>query len=139
MGLEGPRYRTALHAVSDELLLDQLLMPASVGASGKTAGALLAALVAHSGSTALSTAELSLAVPVGNFVPDPGANWSKSAGQAASMARAAYRALNGAILLASVQTTVTCAERKRRKFESCQPGAYGEREARAGQRCDRVR
>ena len=43
---------------------------------------------------------------MGNFAPDPGANWSKSAGQAASMARAAYRALNGAITLASVQTTV---------------------------------
>ena len=29
MGLEGPRYRTAIQAVSDELLLDQLLMPPS--------------------------------------------------------------------------------------------------------------
>ena len=106
MGLEGPRYRTAIQAVSDELLLDQMLMPASVNASGETAGALLAALVTHTGSTALSTQELSLQVPVGNFAPDPGANWSKSAGQAASMARAAYRALNGAIMLAAVQTTV---------------------------------
>jgi hypothetical protein len=43
---------------------------------------------------------------VGNFVPDPGANWSKSAGQAASMARAAYRALNGASRSPLVQTTV---------------------------------
>src|SRR5580698_4378248 len=106
MGLEGPHYRTAIQAVSDELLLDQILMPASAGASGENAGALLAALVAHTGSTALSTAELSLLVPVGNYAPDPGANWSKSAGQAASMARAAYRALNGAILLASASTTV---------------------------------
>ena len=106
MGVEGPRYRTAIQAVSDEFLLDQMLMPANVNASGGTAGALLAALVAHTGSTALSTNELSLRVPVGNFAPGAGANWSKSAGQAASMARAAYRALNGAILLASVQTTV---------------------------------
>ena len=106
MGLEGPRYRTAIQAVSDELVLDQMLMPASVNASEATAGALLAVLVAHTGSTALSTQQLSLQVPVGNFAPDPGANWSKSAGQAANMARAAYRALNGAIMLASVQTTV---------------------------------
>jgi hypothetical protein len=106
MGLEGPRYRTAIQAVSDELLLDQMLMPASVDAPGETAGALLAALVAHSGATALSTQGLSLQVPVGSFAPNPGANWSKSAGQAASMARAAYRALNGAITLASVSTTV---------------------------------
>jgi hypothetical protein len=106
MGLEGPRYRTAIQAVSDEWLLDQMLMPASVNASGETAGALLAALVAHSGATTLSTQGLSLQVPVGNFAPDPGANWSKSAGQAASMARAAYRALNGDLTLTSVSTTV---------------------------------
>ncbi len=41
-----------------------------------------------------------------NFVPDPGAPWSKSAGQVASMARAAYRAVNGALTLAPVQSTV---------------------------------
>ena len=43
---------------------------------------------------------------MGSFAPDPGANWSKSAGQVASMARAAYRAVNGALTLSSVQTTV---------------------------------
>lgn len=106
IGLEGPRYRTAIQAVSDEWLLDQLLMPASVDSSGETAGALLATLLAHSGSTALSMQGPALQVPLGNFVPDPGANWSKSVGQAASMARAAYRALSGAVTLASVSTTV---------------------------------
>ena len=35
MGLEGPRYRTAIQAVSDELLLDQLLMPPSTGSNGR--------------------------------------------------------------------------------------------------------
>ena len=41
-----------------------------------------------------------------NFTPEPGANWSKSAGQVASEARAAYRALNGALTLASIPATV---------------------------------
>ena len=41
LGIEGPRYRTAIQAVSDELLLDQVLMPPSAGATGETAGALL--------------------------------------------------------------------------------------------------
>src|ERR1035438_2167834 len=27
LGFEGPRYRTAIQAISDEILLDQLLMP----------------------------------------------------------------------------------------------------------------
>jgi hypothetical protein len=106
VGLEGPRYRTAVQAVSDELILDQLPMPPSAGSTGETAGALLASLVAHSGSTSLSTSGLGLSVALGNFTPEHGANWSKSAGQAAGMARAAYQALNGALTLASIPTTV---------------------------------
>ena len=106
MGLEGPRYRTAIQAVSDEWLLDQMLMPASAGVSSLTAGQVLALLIAESGSTALSTQGLTLQTPVGSFAPDPGANWSKSAGQAASMARAAYRALNGGVSLSAVEATV---------------------------------
>ncbi len=106
LGLEGPRYRTAIQAVSDELLLDQLLMPPSAGTAGENAGPLLASLVAHAGSTSLSREGLSLNTPVGSFAPDPGANWSKSAGQIAGMARAAYRALSGAVTLSPVQATV---------------------------------
>jgi hypothetical protein len=106
LALEGPRYRIAIKAVSDELLLDQLLMPPSTGATGETAGQLLTALVSHSRSNALSTQGLSLNVPVSSFVPEQGASWSKSAGQLASQARAAYRAANGALTISSVQNTV---------------------------------
>ncbi len=106
LAMEGPRYRIAIQALSDELLLDQLLMPPTSGATGQTAGMLLTALVTHSGATALSTQGLALNTPVSNFVPERGAQWSKSAGQVASMARAAYRALDGALTLSSVQTTV---------------------------------
>ncbi|MGA2086132.1 MAG: hypothetical protein ABSG60_11485 [Terracidiphilus sp.] len=106
LAIEGPRYRIAIQAVSDELLLDQLLMPPSTGATGETAGALMTALVTHAGSAALSTQGLSLSAPVSNFVPDPGAPWSKSAGQVASQARAAYRAVNGALTLSTVPGAV---------------------------------
>ncbi|HVU47977.1 MAG TPA: hypothetical protein VHD85_17735 [Terracidiphilus sp.] len=106
VALEGPRCRTAIHALSDELLLDQLFMPRSAGMTGKTAGQLLESLVTHSGSTALSTHGLTLNTAIANFVPEHGADWSKSAGQIASMARAAYRATSGALSLASVQTAV---------------------------------
>jgi hypothetical protein len=106
LGLEGPRYRTAIQAVSDELLLDLLLMPPSAGVVGELAGTLLASLVSHSGSTAISTAGVVLSAVVGNFDPEPGANWSKSAGQAAEMARAAYRVMSGALTLATVQSVV---------------------------------
>ena len=106
LGMEGPRYRTAIQAISDELLLDQLLMPPSAGIPGETAGALLSLLVTHAGSTALSTAGLTLTTAIGNFAPERGANWSKNAGQAASMARAAYRGLNGILMLSTVPTAV---------------------------------
>jgi hypothetical protein len=106
LAIEGPRYRIAIQAVSDELLLDQLLMPPSAGATGDTAGELMAALVTHSGSSALSTSGLSLGAQVSNFVPHPGASWSKSAGQLANQARAVYRAVNGALTLSAVPGTV---------------------------------
>jgi len=106
LGVEGPRYRIAIRALSDELLLDQLLLPPSAGSTGETASALVTALVARSGSTALSASGLSLPVPVANFVPAPGAKWSISAGEVASQARAAYRAVNGALLLASAGSVV---------------------------------
>jgi hypothetical protein len=106
MGLEGPRYRTAIEAISDEILLDQLPMPPSAGTAGENAGGLLASLVAHTGSNTLAIQGLSLSTQVGSFSPEPGANWSKSAAQIANMARAAYRALSGALTLTSVQSTV---------------------------------
>jgi hypothetical protein len=102
MALEGPRYRTAIQAVSDELLLDQLLMPPSTGSTGQTASTLMTSLVMHTGSSALSTGGLALSTPVSNFVPELGASWSTSAGQVASDARAAYRALSGELSLQSV-------------------------------------
>jgi len=106
LALEGPRYRIAIQAISDELLLDELLMPPSTGTTGETAGALLTNLVAHSGSAALSTAFLSLNAQISNFVPDPGASWSRSAGLVASQARAAYRALNGVLALSALPSAV---------------------------------
>ncbi len=102
MGLEGPRYCIAIQALSDELLLDQLPMPPSRGATGETAGALMTGLVTRTGATALSTYGLTLSSAVSQFVPEPGAVWSKSAGQVANQARAAYRALNGVLTLSSV-------------------------------------
>lgn len=106
LGIEGPRYRIAIQALSDELLLDQLLMPPSNGSAGGTVGSLISSLVTRTGSTSLSTAGLTLYASISSFAPEPGANWSKSAGQVASQARAAYHAISGALLLAPAATTV---------------------------------
>jgi hypothetical protein len=106
LGLEGPCYRIAIEAVSDELLLDQLPVGPSMCATGATAGGLIAALTTHAGSATLSTQSLSLDTPVSQFVAELGASWSAGAGQVASMARAAYRAQNGALTLSAVPATV---------------------------------
>jgi hypothetical protein len=106
IGIEGPRYRIAIQALSDELLLDQLMMPISTGTTNVFAGVLMTSLVTQTGSTVLSTQSLTSNLLVNNFVPDPGASWSKSAGQVASVARSSYRALNGALALSPVSNTV---------------------------------
>ena len=106
MGVEGPRYRIALEALSDELLLDHLPMAPSKGATGQAAGNLMTSLVTRTGATSLSSQGLTLNTPVSKFVPDSGANWSQSAGKIAGDARAAYRALNGSIDLVAIPSSV---------------------------------
>jgi hypothetical protein len=106
LALEGPRYRIAIQALSDELLLDQLLMQPSAGATSLMAGTLLTNLVTRTGSLAFSTAGLALSATVNNYVAHPGEPWSKSAGAAAGQVRAAYRAVNGALYLSQAGSVV---------------------------------
>jgi hypothetical protein len=106
LGITGPQYRIAIQAMSDELLLNQAGITPTKGTTGETVGALLTSLVNRTGQTALSTSALTLGSVVSDFVPAPGASWSESAGQAANLARAAYRAVNGALTLSAVPTTV---------------------------------
>ena len=102
LGIEGPRYRIALQAISDEYLLDQVAMAPGKGASGLNAGPLVASLVTKTGSAALSTNSVVLDSPVSNFMPEAGASFSSGAGAVCNQARAAYRALNGTLSLASM-------------------------------------
>jgi hypothetical protein len=106
LGLTGPVYRLALQAVSDEILLDTQLLPPSSGTTGQTVGELVRGLVTRTGSNSLRTTGLTLGTAVSQFVPEPGAKWSKLAGQAATQGRAAYRAANGALSLSRVGSTV---------------------------------
>ncbi len=102
LGMDGPRYRLALQAISDEYLLDQLMMVPGKGAAGLNAGPLVASLAAKTGSSALATQALALDTPVSCFTPGPGSSFSANAGAVANQARAAYRALNGALALSSI-------------------------------------
>jgi hypothetical protein len=95
MALDGPRFRLAIEAVSDEILLDQAGSIESKGAAGETAGALMTTLVTRTGQTTLATQAVALNAVVSEFAPYAGSIWSKSAGLIANQARAAYRAANG--------------------------------------------
>ena len=106
ISLTGPMYRLAIQAVSDELLLDQILMPPSKGTSELTAAQLIENLVLHTGSTSLSTSGISLSLPVSHFAPDANTNFSTRAGQVATQVRAAYRAQAGQITLEPVPGAV---------------------------------
>ena len=106
LAIEGPRYRLAIRAISDELLLDQIPAAPINAASGMTAAQLMQSLVTHTRSTALATQGISLQAPVGSFTAAPGARWSASAGQIACQARATYRALGGVLQLSEIPSAV---------------------------------
>ena len=59
-------------------------MPPSAGIAGENAGDVARLPCDAYRIDILSTQGLSLNTPVGNFTPEPGASWSKSAGQAAA-------------------------------------------------------
>ncbi len=106
MSIDGPFYRFAVQALSDEFLLDQLQLSPNQGAAGVTAGELITSLVLHTRSACLSTQGVALAVPVGGLAPEPGASWSKCAASVAGQARAAYRVLGGALQLSQIPLAV---------------------------------
>jgi len=106
LGTEGPRYRIAVQAVSDESLLDQAGMAPLRGLTSMAAGPLIAALVAKTGMNALSTDSLSLDAPVSRDTAESYWKFSAAARSVADQARAAYRALNGAVELSALPTAV---------------------------------
>jgi hypothetical protein len=106
LGMQGPSYRIAIQAISDELLLDQVAMSPSKGIAGATAGSLVRSLVTKTGATILSTQALTLGSAVSSFAPRSGASWSSTACEVATEARAAYRAISGALSLSAIPAAV---------------------------------
>ncbi len=106
LGMQGPIYRIAIRAISDELLLDQLAMAPGASTAGATAGSLVRSLVTKTGATNLSTQALTLSSAISSFTPQSGGLWSSTAGEVATEARAAYRAMNGALSLSAIPAAV---------------------------------
>jgi len=97
---EGPVYRLAFSAVSDEWLLDKQAAGMKTGAAfGVSAGNVIASLVNRLDAGRLSTSGLEGGRSVGAFEPQADGAWSDHAGAVASSTYAAYRALDGALTL----------------------------------------
>lgn len=104
----GAVYRARITAVSDEWLLDNLDSGAglrdteSLGLGGTALVAQLALRSQASGSAGVGVAESGTVPVTGVFSARAGSPFSVNAGEAASSAYAAYRALNGQILMQPV-------------------------------------
>jgi len=101
----GPVYRARITAVSDEWLLDNLGSGAglrdtqSLGLDGASLVARLAARAQVAGSAGVTVTAGATVATTGAFSAQGSAPWSANAGDAASSAYAAYRALNGQVLI----------------------------------------
>ena len=104
----GPVYRARVTAVSDEWLLDNLGSGAglrdaqSLGLSGAALVTRLASRVQAGGSSAIAVVAGAAVASTGAFAARASVPWSVNAGEAASSAYAAYRALNGQVLIQPV-------------------------------------
>ncbi len=107
---EGPVYRARLTAVSDEWLLDHLGSGAglrdtqALGLDGYALVSQLASRVQASGNAGVTVTSGGTVATTGAFAARASVPWSTNASEAASSAYAAYRALNGQVLIQPVGT-----------------------------------
>ncbi len=102
----GAALQVHVSAVSDELLLDQQQLPLSQPGVSASANQLLQGLNARLGVNGISFALGESNGTVGEFIPDAAETWSKNAGALASMARSAYRVVNGAVTMMPIGSVV---------------------------------
>jgi hypothetical protein len=104
VGLAGPVYRVAITAVSDEWLLDKQTLTLTADGFTVPAGSLLQTLTARTAAGLLTTTQVQNGKPIGVFTPQPARPWSANAGSIAASTYAAYRVLNGALVMQPVGT-----------------------------------
>ena len=103
-GESGVMYRYTFVAHSDEAQLDLKRLPARSPFVARSAGNALRQLTQDAMPGALDVSGVQDLDSLPSYVPDPQYLWSKHAGFIATLARASYRALNGALLFVPVGT-----------------------------------
>lgn len=101
-GERGPAYRYSIVAESDEALLDEKRLPARSPFVARTAGDVLRQLAEDAVAGALNTSGVQDLDILPAYQSDPQLTWSEHAARIATLARASYRAINGALLFTRV-------------------------------------
>jgi hypothetical protein len=101
-GEQGAVYRYELTAESDELLLDQKALPNRAPFVERTAGSALEQLAQDLLPGFFNTSAVQAVDTLAAYAVNPQKKFSYHAGEIALAARASYRALNGALVLAPV-------------------------------------
>lgn len=96
-GLGGAIYTSAVNAISEEWLLNQVGMSEGGAGYAQSSVELLKSMVERAGNTLMMGA--GSAGNVGVFNPDPAQSWSLNAGALANQAYAAYRVLDGSLAM----------------------------------------
>ncbi|MBV8674439.1 MAG: hypothetical protein JOZ33_13480, partial [Acidobacteriaceae bacterium] len=102
----GSATQVQVSAVSDEVLLDGQQLPQSMPGVLAQANQLLQGLNARLPAAGISFALAANNGTISKFIADAGQSWSQNAGALASMARSAYRVVNGAIMMMPVGSVV---------------------------------
>ena len=101
-GERGPVYRYSIVAKSDEALLDEKRSPARSPFVSRSAGDVLRQMAEDAVAGALNTSGAQDLDVLPAYQSDPQLTWSERAARIATLARASYRAINGALLFAPV-------------------------------------
>ena len=102
----GAAVQVYVSAVSDEVLLDGQPLPQSQAGVSAQANQLLQGLNARLGVAGISFALAGNNGTISEFLADAAQSWSNNAGALASMARSAYRVINGQVMMTPVGSVV---------------------------------
>src|SRR5579872_715150 len=103
---QGPLYKYSLAAVSDDWVLDRRMLPPRSDFINRSVGNALAQLANDLLPAAFNTSAVQDVATLPSFRINPEHPWSYHAAELAHCARAAYRAHNGALILAPVGAVV---------------------------------
>ena len=115
-GERGAMYRYNFVALSDEFLLDEKRLSTRGPFVARSAGDALRQLTEDAIPGAFDTGGIQNLDTLPYYVPDPQKSWSQHAADISTHARASYRVLNGAVILAPIGAAVYALNESDRNF-----------------------